>query len=360
MAGCCRPVRGPGHCLVIENYEYRPCPRPEREFRSAVSLHNHSSYSTENLASLNEVMRLWFMRPIGGLVQRSFGLNGVKDLDYADMLYHPLAAPEQVFRLERESAQRVGLEHAAVAITDHDEIAGSLALADALPAEGGRIGLGEELSLRFEGYVFHLGVTGLGRESAPAMHARLQAASRAGCLDEVFERLKASGCLVVLNHPLLPWRERDDGRVPAVGLLKRYGWAIDALEYNGMRRKEENAGVIELARHVSKPLVGGGDSHLLAASSVLCATDGGGTFREFVEEVKSGRGVPLIKPDYFAPLGWKMFLRVFTFIANYRKIGIFRGQPVARMLERRRVLLDPVGWAARLFLRATAAAGLIR
>ena len=351
---------GPHLCLAVENGEYRPCQSPEREFHAAVSLHNHSSYSTENLASLNEVVKLSYMQPLAGLLQRSFGLDGIANLDYGELLYHPPAVPEQVFRLECESARRTGIENACVAITDHDEIAGGLELADTCPAESERIGLGEELSLRFEGYLFHLGVTGLARESLSETHAQLQAVSRAGRLDDLFERLKAAGGLVVLNHPLLPWKDRDGGNVPAVALLERYGWAIDALEYNGMRRKEENDGVLALARHAAKPVVGGGDSHLLTASSVLCATAEARTFREFVEEVRSGHAVPLITPEYFAPLRWKLFLRTFAFIGNYRGIGSFHGQPVCRMLEHRTVLLAPIGALARLFLRATAAAGLVR
>ena len=351
---------GPGECVAIENYEYRPCPRPDRRFRSAVSLHNHSSYSTENLAALNEVVRLWYMRPLRTTLQRAFGLDRVPDLDYADLLYNPPTAPEQVFRLENEAARKLGLDGIRVAITDHDEIAGGLELADAAPLEADRTGIGEELSVRFDGYVFHLGVTGFDRQSAPGLHREFQEASAAGRLDDLFERLKASGGLVVLNHPLLPWKERDGGNVPAAALLARYGWAIDALEYNGMRRQEENDGAIELARQLSKPVVGGGDSHLLTTSSVLCATERCGTYRDFVEEVKDGHSIPLIKPDYFAPLRWKLFLRVFTFIANYRRIANFRGEPVARMLDGRTVLLDPIGWLARVFLRATAAAGLIR
>ncbi len=58
-------------------------------------------------------------------------------------------------------------------------------------------------------------------------------------------------------------------KIPVEELLQRYGWAIHALEYNGMRGQEENDRVLQLAKHVGKPVVGGGDSHLLLASSVL-------------------------------------------------------------------------------------------
>jgi hypothetical protein len=63
---------------------------------------------------------------------------------------------------------------------------------------------------------------------------------------------------------------------------------------------------------------------------------------------------------YFAPLGWKIFLRVLYFMAHYRQIGHFRGQPVRDLLVARAVLLDPIGYASRGFLGLTSALGLVR
>jgi hypothetical protein len=53
-------------------------------------------------------------------------------------------------------------------------------------------------------------------------------------------------------------------------------------------------------------------------------------------------------------------LRVLFFISRYRQIASYQGQPVAAMLERRTVLLDPVGWASRVFLELISALGLAR
>ena len=87
--------------------------------------------------------------------------------------------------------------------------------------------------------------------------------------------------------------------MPALGLLRRYGWAIAALELNGMRSRAENQGVVELARHVTKPLLGGGDSHLLMPSSALCASRAA-TYADFVAEVRSGWGRPIVTREYFS------------------------------------------------------------
>jgi hypothetical protein len=170
--------------------------------------------------------------------------------------------------------------------------------------------------------------------------------------------LAASGCLVILNHPLVAWKPGAPA-IPVAELLSRYGWAIHALEVNGMRTREENDSVLELARHWRKPVVGGGDSHLLVPSSVISVSRAA-TFKDFVAEVKDGHAVPFVTPEYFAPLNWKLTLRVLFFISRYRQIASYQGQPVAAMLDRRTVLLDPVGAASRMFLGAVSALGLAR
>jgi hypothetical protein len=346
-------------CWVIENHAYRSCPQPAREFEFAVSLHNHSEHSIENLGSLNEVVKLGFMRPFRGVLQSAFGLAQIPDLNYSEIYYRPPLTAEDVFLMELASAAPLGFDGIHVGITDHDEVAGSVELLRRHPECAHRNPLGEELSFRFQDYLFHLGITGLPEPGVAEIHASLQAAARANRLDDLFEILRASECLVVFNHPLVPWGKDRGRKIPAEELLLRYGWAIHALEYNGMRSREENDRVLQLAQHVNKPVVGGGDSHLLLASSVLSLTRAG-SFADFAAEVKEGRAVPFITPVFFAPLGWKIFLRVLYFMAHYRKIGHFRGQPVRDLLAGRAVLLDPIGCVCRGFLGLTSALGLVR
>jgi hypothetical protein len=342
----------------IENYTYRECPHPEREFGYAVSLHNHSRHSVEKLAALNHVIKRWFMRPWSGILQKSFGLGGIPDLNYAEVIFNPPYTPEEVYQMEADAAAKWGFDGVHLAITDHDEVAGGVALLGDRPDLKGRVAVSEELSLWFEGHLFHLGVSQLPENAVQETHAQIQAAARGGRYDELFETLAASGCLVVLNHPLVAWAPGAK-TVPATELLSRYGWAIHALEINGMRPREENDRVLELARQWRKPVVGGGDSHLLVASSVISLSRAA-TFNDFVAEVKDGRAVPFVTPDYFAPLNWKLFLRVLFFISRYRQIASYRGQPVASMLEGRTVLLDPVGAVCRAFLSLVSVLGLAR
>jgi predicted metal-dependent phosphoesterase TrpH len=344
---------------LIENYGYRRCQHPGRDFPFAISLHNHSAYSVEDLASLNQVVKLWFMRPLRGTLQRAFGLQHIAGLNYADLKYNPPFSPEEVHRIEAAAVAPYGFDGVHLAITDHDEYAGSLELCQRRPDLNGRVVVGEELTVPFDGHVFHLGISGLEASSAAQTHARLQEAARGGRLDELFETLRATGCLVVFNHPLIPWGPGGESHIPAREILARYGWAIHAVEYNGMRRREENDRVLELAREWRKPVVGGGDSHLLRASATLCVSRAA-TFRGFADEVREGRSVVLVKDEYFAPLRWKLFLRVLYFMANYRRIASFQGQPVSQMLARRWVLLDPIGFASRAFLAVNAGLRLER
>jgi hypothetical protein len=346
-------------CCVIEDYAYRSCPKPAQEFACAVSLHNHTCHSIEKLASLNEVVKLWFMQPFRRILQSAFGLAEIPDLNYAEVYYRPPLSVEEVFLTELSNVQGFGFESILVGITDHDEVAGSVELRQQRPESALRNPLGEELSFRFEDYLFHLGITGLPESGIVDTHAELQALVHAERVDDLFELLRATGCLVVLNHPLVPWG-KDPGRtIPVDPLLRRYDWAIHALEYNGMRSQEENDCVLQLAKHVKKPVIGGGDSHLLLASSVLSVSQAG-SFQEFAAEVKEGRAVSLVTPMYYAPLGWKIFLRVLYFIAHYRQIGHFRGQPVSEVLGDRAVLLDPVGYASRGFLNLAEMLGVVR
>ena len=100
-----------------------------------------------------------------------------------------------------------------------------------------------------------------------------------------------------------------------------------------------------------KPLVGGGDSHLLMPSGALCAsraTTYAGLHRRGPVGLEHG---PSSRASTSRPLRWKMTLRVLSFIAQYRQIAEFRGKPICAMLDGRRVLLDPVSTLAASALR---------
>lgn len=347
-------------CWIVDGYQYKPCSAPAREFRSVASIHNHSIHSVESLASLNRVIALPFMRPFSGILQNAFGLAEIPDLDYADLHYNPPLTPAGVLSLELESVRRIGFNHINFALTDHNNVRGCLELLEIPVAEPGQIGLGEELSVRFQNHLFHLGIVGLPADKLMAVHNRLQTAAQGERLDELFEALHSTGCLVVLNHPLLPWDGSGFPSIPALALIERFGWTIDALEYNGMRSREENDSVLSLAQKTGKPVVGGGDSHFLTASSALCVSRCARSMAEYIQEIKGGKAITLIRKEYGAPMGWKIFLRVVGFIAQYRKIASYKEHAIESVIGKNRVLLDPVGKLARAFLHLIAALKLMR
>lgn len=343
------PLKPRPPCWVVEQGRLRPCADPAARFPTLVCLHTHSCHSTENLASLNWVMNLPYMRPLKGVLRRAFGLPAAEVVDYRLLCYNPPFRPLEIWRMEAASAAALGVGRMLLAITDHDEVAGGVELLQQLPDRESELALGEELSIRFENAVFHLGVTGLPADRVGALHAALQAHARNHDLDAVFDTLASLPCLTVLNHPLLDWGGGTIAAAPVLTLLRQYGWAIDALEINGMRTPPENEAVVALGAEVGKPLVGGGDSHLLLASSALCATNAT-TYAEFIADVKAGETQVLVTPGYFLPLRWRLTLRVLSFIAQYRNMATYKQQPVLTMLGGRWILLDPVGQVARLTL----------
>ena len=81
------------------------------------------------------------MRPLSGILQRSFGLGGVPDLNYAEITFNPPYTPEDVYQMEAAAAAKWGFDGVHLAITDHDEFAGSLALLRGRPDLNGRIAI---------------------------------------------------------------------------------------------------------------------------------------------------------------------------------------------------------------------------
>lgn len=345
-------------CWLVEPDRLTPCSDLASRYPSLVCLHTHSRYSLEDLASLNWVMDLPYMRPFKGTLRRAFGLPPGDIVDYRHLCYNPPYHPLEIWQLETASASALGVDHLLLAITDHDEIAGGVELREQLPGHAAQLALGEELTVWFEGSRFHLGVTGLPADGVETLHASLQQHAQDRNLDAVFETLASLHCLTVFNHPLLDWGGGTTAAAPAQALLRRYGWAIDALEINGMRTARENEAVVALAAEVRKPLVGGGDSHLLLASSALTASRAT-SYAEFVAEVKAGESHVVVTPGYFFPLRWRLALRVLSVIAQYRTIATYKHEPVRSMLGNRWILLDPVGYVARLTLAAAGRFGFL-
>jgi hypothetical protein len=343
-------------CIVLEGCSYRESFEPAKEFTSAASFHNHSHYSREDLAPLNGVMARSYMRPIAGLVQFAFGVERGNNIDYRHLYYHPPITPRQVHDIERERLQTLGFEYSNFALTDHDEIGGALDLIGE-PANFRHTAVAEELSLVFEGHLFHLGIVGLASNNAPEVHAKLQSLAREKRFDEFFDLLSGLGCLVTLNHPLVAWDGGPRERIPVENLLERYHWAIHGFEYNGMRPKEENDAVLQLAQKWKKPVHGGGDTHSTVPSPAVVVSREARTMDEFIQDGKEGRLLTLLLPEYFIHRDWKIFLRVINFIGRYRDVAGYKGEPIEKHIGKF-VLLDLMKWPCRTVLKVASALNL--
>ena len=88
--------------------------------------------------------------------------------------------PKTCIRWNPRLSLRWGFNGVHLAITDHDEFAGSLALLRGRPDLDGRIALGEELSVWYQGHLFHLGVSGLPESGIDETHSRIQSAANGG------------------------------------------------------------------------------------------------------------------------------------------------------------------------------------
>jgi len=334
---------------TIENYVPKPCDFPQKEFCIAASLHNHSNYSQEDLKPLDAVVELWYMRPFKSLLQRAFGLADENNFSYSDIRYSPPFTVKDLYKLESNSAQEIGFDSLILTITDHDTINGCFELNDHTGSENI---ISEELSIRFNGSKFHLGIIGLPTAKTVELHSEIQEQSRANCFDNLFDLLSETGCLVILNHPLLPQDGiRLNGQPEVLSFLDRYKEKIDALEINGMRSKEENDRVLVLARKYDKPVIGGGDCHSFSASPVLTVSRNASNFEELAGEIKSGIGTVLLKPQYFVSLRWRLFLRVLAFIAHYREIARYKNVSINEIVSKNMIGLDLVKYPSRVILQ---------
>ena len=113
-----------------------------------------------------------------------------------------------------------------------------------------------------------------------------------------------SSVLVILNHPLwdieMVGAERHE--LLLRNFVKEHGRWIHAFEINGFRAWSENKSVIEMAEALGIPVATGGDRHGCKPNTVINLTNGG-TFEEFVEEIRDGRRSDVVlMPEYEHPI----------------------------------------------------------
>ncbi|HEY8559801.1 MAG TPA: hypothetical protein VIL74_05315 [Pyrinomonadaceae bacterium] len=291
--------------------------------KTGVSLHCHTEYSKEMLdfvpvyaEKLPIISYFWKKERDKYLAREGRGL------DFSTAFWSPPMTPHDVFRIEKEQINRIGLD-AIVSISDHDSIDGALQLNERQDNAKAPISL--EWTVPFEYGFFHVGVHNLPKNQALELTKTLVDFSFSEKpsnerLHELFAMLNdMPQVLVVLNHPLwdieMAGKERHETLLKS--FIKEYGRWIHAFEINGFRAWSENKAVIEMAEALGFPIVTGGDRHGCKPNTVINLTNSS-TFEEFVEEIRvDKRSEVVLMPEYKQPLHSRQLQSFAEILRNY-------------------------------------------
>ena len=346
----------------IEHYDYSRCEAPGEEFAAAVALHTHSYHSEESLGTLNHAMELPILRNLNNIFRKAFREKAKEELDYSNLHYCPPISPEEVYEIERSHAEEIGFEHTLIAITDHDKIAACQELIEARPDLEAQAAISEELSFRYDGQEFHLGVIGIPKDRADEHHKDLQDLARQRDTGGLFDLLASMRPrpLVILNHPYYQLDHVPEHDSILKRMIADHGAGIDAVEFNGLRPRAENEAAMELARNMRLPVIGGGDRHSPLPSLVISATRKARTMEGFIEEVKAGEATAICTRDYFLPHSWKLFVRILHYVQYYRQITFYKKLPITDYPIDDRIIPDYFADTAGFILGILRRLGLVR
>jgi hypothetical protein len=275
-----------------------------QRLRTGVSLHSHTLHSRESLDFIYRIARhsSVIRRLIRHGEARCRAFYGAC-LDLRKGWWTPPAGATQAYALECEQLQAFGL-NALVSLTDHDNIhaAESLHANNAMSS----VPISVEWTVPFRNAFLHLGVHNLPPLRARSLMTMMQeftARPSEPVLKSILAGLNAiPGSLLVLNHPM--WDEKGVGQdvhhAAMLNLLALCGEYLHAVELNGLRPWHENKQAMVLARTWSKPIVSGGDRHVLEPNATLNLTNAT-SFSEFAEEIRHGHSHVLIASHYRKP-----------------------------------------------------------
>jgi len=275
-------------------------------FRTAVSLHSHTSYSRETLDFIPRFAAA--CPPVAAMLRRyeaRYRRLHDRELNYNDAWWTPPLCPREALMVERAQIEGLGLAP-LVSITDHDNIEAPLLLRVFSESHSTPIGL--EWTVPWRGATFHIGIHNLAPRTARERAAEMarytscpDESRLAGLLEWITEN---EDTLVVFNHPY--WDEKGHGAAlhstRAEQFLQVHGHSIHALELNGLRPWAENRRTIGLAEAHGLPVISGGDRHSHEPNALLNLTTAA-TFSEFVAEIREDRhSRVLVMRQYREPL----------------------------------------------------------
>jgi len=293
-----------------------------KKYRTAVSLHSHTSHSKEGLYFVAEYasrqpLLNWALTTYS---KRSYTRGGITT-DFQKAYWTPPLLPLAAFRVERDQIERDLDLASIVSITDHDNIEAPTLL-QVVP-EGNGVPVSVEWTVPYKNGVLHVGIHNLPPARAEAIMAQFAEYTenpRNGRLRDLFAMLDENPeVLIVLNHPL--WDLAGIGQVRHIHLLHDFiaelGMFVHAFELSGVRSWKENRAVFELAEKWNQLVVSGGDRHGAEPNAVLNLTNTQ-TFSEFTDEVRRKRhSHVLFMPQYADPYTLRVFQSLLDTIREY-------------------------------------------
>lgn len=297
-------------------------PGAAKEYRTAVSLHGHTSHSKEGLSFIGEyASRNPILRAALATQERDAMVKSAIKVDFARAYWTPPLPALAAFEVERDQIERVLEVASMVSLTDHDTIEAPLLLR--FVPEARETPVSVEWSVPYNNTTFHMGVHNLPSRRAEAIMGQLTEYTKnpiEAQLPDLFKMLHdMPDVLIVLNHPM--WDMAGIGKqrhaYTLSDFLAKLGMFVHAFELGGLRSWEENRAVVNLAARWNQITIGGGDRHAAEPSAVVNLTNAG-TFQEFVREVRGQRRCHvLFMPQYAEPFALRMLQSFLDIVREY-------------------------------------------
>jgi len=279
-----------------------------KKAKTGVSLHCHTQRSKEMLDFVpHYAEKLPIISYFWEKEKEKYIKREGKTIDFSTAYWTPPLPEHEVFKIEKEQINRVGLS-AMVSLSDHDSIEANLHINK---EENNSIApISMEWTVPFKHGFFHVGVHNLPKDNAIEISKQLldytfgneRSAKKLNSLFAMLHEIKE--ILIVLNHPLWDIERigKEQHEILLKEFLKEHGRWIHAFEINGFRSWSENKAVMEMAEALGIPLVTGGDRHGCKPNTVINLTNSS-NFSEFVEEIRVDKHSKVVlMPEYKQPL----------------------------------------------------------
>lgn len=292
-----------------------------RQFRTGVSIHSHTSRSKEGLDFMDRVFGSHpLLRAFIRAQERSAEKWGL-ELDFARGYWNPPLCPRSAYEVEKNQIEKALGMQALVSLTDHDCIDAPLLLRVVPAMQDTPVSL--EWTVPFQGAKFHLGVHNLPGARAQELMDELEACTAQPSTERVCDMLRMLHAipevLVVFNHPLwnLYGNPAPEFARDLEDFLALNNGHLHAFEVNGLRQKDENRRVEELAARWQQITVSGGDRHGCEANANLNLTNAT-SFDEWVQELRrERRSHVLYMPHYYDSRVTRVYQTFLDAVAHY-------------------------------------------